>query len=666
MAKAPSPPDRKKADFHACARQRLDRLSEKQEELSEEREALLVKRSELRSLGKRVHAQRRRNADAEALFMTKLREFYNNPGPSFPDSLTSAFEKVQEERDRLGSLETDYLQAEETLGGEEWGFMDRENDLYQYDLQDLLPKEDSYLGTTPDRVAEPKPTLPQPETMISSQLATFKGTTTRLDELITEFNALRPHLLEILTINSTENSDLTQHGWEESQYTGHGSQLLDEKIVCEVQVQQLRQDLMNYAIPAVMILFPAEADSSLGQVAVQSKMEPQALMDGALPDSFHGFPKRERLLEWLLRHLLESLHEQSYFTAVLGGELDAAVLFKYRSLRDQVCRFWLHDGLGDPLLLGRNVQSLTNPSNPGPGAEVASDVTIRGPHHRSQSLCALGAKRGSPFSTGLSPHGSRSLPAREYMVEPCLFSESRKERPPCLLDKSHLPVGERLMNTVDFNERPQQRHREYHLLNIGGWISSQDQRTLPSGRAVEHASTPNALELPCHESPALQNHPSTEHEDSQFHLTVTEIPNMEHGSAEHSDQILERSFTSASTADDSLEAPMCARVDSAHRWDQEDIRSPSPPNLPYAEADSYSDYEVVDPRACSPLGSDSDGHVNPTAVDTFPNPSDTQRVAKDLGSPGQLQQLPSAPLKRSGTKFNLKGKISFQAHKEFH
>jgi hypothetical protein len=152
----------------------LEQVSSAQEKLAEAREEILIERETVHMSRKVVHAQRLKVGNAEATLMNLIREFLGRTGESIPENLNTAYGLAVKERDELGVVEYDHMQAVETLGGREWEFAEKENDFYQYGLQDIF----SLAGVVPDTQNHPSPPLspppffllsPQPSEEISQQ-----------------------------------------------------------------------------------------------------------------------------------------------------------------------------------------------------------------------------------------------------------------------------------------------------------------------------------------------------------------------------------------------------------------------------------------------------------------------------------------------------------------
>ncbi|KAF2439047.1 hypothetical protein P171DRAFT_525612 [Karstenula rhodostoma CBS 690.94] len=263
---------------------RLHEVTLAQEDVSRARQDLLVERSKTRSAGEAVRLQRIVTGNVEGQLLNALREFYNANAKAFPASITEAYGKAIQERDRLGSIEDGYFEAERTLGGSEWRFMQKEEMLYQYHFPDLRAHMDSALSkyTDPPPPPPPDPVLignqtvlvhnappppPPPHTLpldsrepvvvvepspINRSMPNsvvqleeqYKSAVTELDNLRKEFDSLRPQQSELLELEFGKRRthiEASEHRVRSQVLFEQYSTLLTKLAEKEVEVQHLRQ-----------------------------------------------------------------------------------------------------------------------------------------------------------------------------------------------------------------------------------------------------------------------------------------------------------------------------------------------------------------------------------------------------------------------------------------
>jgi hypothetical protein len=105
----------------------IEGLTGQQEELEETREEVLIRRETLRELRQALREQRARTANAEVVLMNGFRQHYNHGGDQIPADLVTAYASVDEERNQLGTMEDEYLQAEEDQAALEWTLTELES-----------------------------------------------------------------------------------------------------------------------------------------------------------------------------------------------------------------------------------------------------------------------------------------------------------------------------------------------------------------------------------------------------------------------------------------------------------------------------------------------------------------------------------------------------------
>ncbi|KAF2846790.1 hypothetical protein T440DRAFT_405183, partial [Plenodomus tracheiphilus IPT5] len=122
-------------------RKKLDDISDAQNEVASCRRNLLVQRETVRTTSRKVRLSRMELGNAEAIFMSRFREFAVINNIELPVPLRDAYEKVEQTRTFLGEMEANYLQMERDLTGAEWVFTDQETSFYQFDVRMLIPDD---------------------------------------------------------------------------------------------------------------------------------------------------------------------------------------------------------------------------------------------------------------------------------------------------------------------------------------------------------------------------------------------------------------------------------------------------------------------------------------------------------------------------------------------
>ncbi|KAF1971094.1 hypothetical protein BU23DRAFT_200266 [Bimuria novae-zelandiae CBS 107.79] len=329
-------------------RAKVEEIRCSQEILSNARQNMLVERSRIRSRAEDVRSQRMTTGDAVANFMNHLREFFNENRDLLPPSITKAYEKVVQERDRLGPDEDDFSQAEQSylreersLDGQEWKFQQEERFMYQYQLPDLFTQIDSTTlfhngQRSPPQLSLPFPPLPPPppppvlekgstlvsnppppppplsldaeETAHESQLSPtvfedfpvprnveqeYHSAASELDRIRREFDSLRPYQSELLEQGETKDGIPTNTPIE---FREKYMSLLKELSESEVKVQRLRLENMQVRTPKAQ--YSRRASDSLRKYGPSFDTITRAYTDGAVPSTYDNAAIRSRIREW--------------------------------------------------------------------------------------------------------------------------------------------------------------------------------------------------------------------------------------------------------------------------------------------------------------------------------------------------------------------------------
>ncbi|KAL1596225.1 hypothetical protein SLS59_007924 [Nothophoma quercina] len=184
---------------------KVESLSGQQEQLAESRGEILISREDFIQKSKYVREQRDQTANAEVKFMNVLRKHYNSLNTPFPIELDAAYLVVDDERNKLGSLEVEHMDTADELGAQEWAFMEQENDLYQFELRQLFD-DDTDLDEHPQQIVSSQRTDPiAPSVSVQYQVATVEHS-----RLVDRFRAMRRSIADIIdvTILSADDAKL--------------------------------------------------------------------------------------------------------------------------------------------------------------------------------------------------------------------------------------------------------------------------------------------------------------------------------------------------------------------------------------------------------------------------------------------------------------------------
>lgn len=337
-------PIQSKKDVLSQLRLQLESLSEAQEKLADAREELLLERERFRSRGKILFAHRRKTRQAEVEFMNRCREFFNEQGSTFPPALQAAYESVHTEHDKLGAMASDYLQAEEDLGANEWAFTERENGFYQFDLQDLI--SDDFLESTPpseEEEPQPQPSPGTPDIEEGHEELRYQAAVTDYDCLVKRFDALRQEKAIKLDLFGQSKPQLPE-GAHYSDFQDLSFHLLTQIADCEVKIHHLRDDQILHQQPIILRDRQRPVDATQPSTMAPSHLGTAAppLSNSPLPVSLHSLSPNGRIRRWLWDRLRYSAFERDVYLNTLIQKLEQSGIlgYNYLSWEDDARKYW--------------------------------------------------------------------------------------------------------------------------------------------------------------------------------------------------------------------------------------------------------------------------------------------------------------------------------------
>jgi hypothetical protein len=302
-------------------RKKIEELSAQQLELSEQREEVLVDRQIFVQSATRVREQLFRSANAATTLMNAFRRHYNELDASLPEELTRAYNALDEEKDKLGSLEVEHLEAEDNLGALEWKFTELENDLYQYDLQQLFPDEDvDSINVEPQ---EPKRTTMRAQDRIPVSTAIqYQVAFSEYNRLIHHYKTLREEIAGRLAYES--NLDIDKAEFLEHANSGGQSfgDLLSQIAVFEVRLKSLKRQLAPHEnTPGFKSRRLSEPAPQIEKSYVDSDIVSRAQSEGTITDIVEHVPTLHRVRDWLLDCLKQNALEKAQYLSILQQAL---------------------------------------------------------------------------------------------------------------------------------------------------------------------------------------------------------------------------------------------------------------------------------------------------------------------------------------------------------
>lgn len=300
---------------------KLSKLATQQEEVAENREQVLVDRGNLVRSGKRVREQRDRTANAEVSFMNVLRKYHNSIGVAFPTEIDVAFSKVDQERTKLGLLEVEHTELDNDLGAQEWSFMDKENELYQYDLQ-LLSDEIADDVETTDAPLESQQVFSE-NRITSSAIVQYQVETTEYSRLRMCFRTFRNAIAKLFDTTTLDIDEADLVDIDTSEAVLRFDQVLTKLAECEVRMQHLKGKRMQTAdIQSSKVRHASEPLLHTESRSNISNTSGKAYSEGTAPHHVDQIPVMHRVREWLLDCLKQNALDKMQYASILQRNMD--------------------------------------------------------------------------------------------------------------------------------------------------------------------------------------------------------------------------------------------------------------------------------------------------------------------------------------------------------
>jgi len=347
--------------------QKWEDLSKGQRKLAQTRQTFFVQREQLRAAGSALAKQREKTAEAEGKFMKEIRRlrqvyierpcpdleriepFYQAlerehgsqqgqnvlPEASFmseirkviqcygahPDlsKIEKLYKAVEEERDRLGELDYDWIQTERKLEGTELNFGREESDFYQADLGPLFSGDfNSLLHRLNLRPRQPQHVADDPLIFGTDYQEEHKIALAELQELRKEFNSLRPRLAEYIEekrSHKTQQPPISEFPRQDPEFM-HRSEELTWKIAnSQVKVSKLKEKAMQqegYAHVMKRRFSEPPATKPASSPLKRAQTEP------GLANLLDDLPDTKILIkEWLLDYMKNNPVEKTLYREML-------------------------------------------------------------------------------------------------------------------------------------------------------------------------------------------------------------------------------------------------------------------------------------------------------------------------------------------------------------
>jgi hypothetical protein len=380
-----------RAQTVAQLRRKIDELSTQQVELSEQREEVLVDRQSFVQSTARVREQLLKSVNAATTLMNAFRKHYNEIDTSLPEELVSAYNTLDEEKDKLGHLEVEYQQAEDDLGALEWRVIELENDLYQYDLQQILPNEDtdniSVYSQEPIHTAIKAPDLIPVSAAVQYQVA-FSD----YSQMMHHYEFLRGEIAKRLidesklSIEETELQDITKSGFVQAFID-----LLEQMTDCEVRLKNLRRQLVPHEdTPGFRSRGLSEPASQADRLYDESDIVSLVQSESAVSDLKERGPSLHRVRDWLLDCLKQNALDKARYLGILQQALARSDVLEtnFADWEDLATQQWPLDTIGPMQMPSISIRPSTQDT-----VRIASiGETEQPPEQRLTSTNTIGAR----------------------------------------------------------------------------------------------------------------------------------------------------------------------------------------------------------------------------------------------------------------------------------
>jgi hypothetical protein len=324
----------------------FDSLSILQEEVAESRLQVLIDRQSLTSSTKRLRRHRDLTSNAAARLMDAFRTHFIGSEQAIPDYLTLAYSEVEKHQNDLIDAEDTHAEIVQALELSEWTLTEKEEDLYQRDLRQILQEvnaivSDQALGMVKQEESSRTRTNFPPSTGIRYQVDMLE--LRRLTRKI--HNVSRNHAnaddfgLEMVKedVYDIEESYVDLAAEQESE------QILEQIIDYKVMVQQSKASLQSSDCTGIVRL-KAVSEPDLGTPAfVGSPLGQRRHSDGGPRYTGIVAPDVVPVGEWLLNCLMENAAEKMHYMALLQRKISSLDRLNFDDWEERVIRSWDSD-----------------------------------------------------------------------------------------------------------------------------------------------------------------------------------------------------------------------------------------------------------------------------------------------------------------------------------
>jgi hypothetical protein len=365
---------------------RLNDLSKAQQKLAVSRKQLLVRKEAVRISSTELDSKQLEARNTEANFMNVVREFYHEHMDLLPPPLSELYGRMEILRSEIGELQEDHAQSERVLVGTEWAFMDQEEEVYQFQIEEImeilvglesrLEIEIAAKTTSPPLPPQPPPPPPNAidiavkhQTHVSSFLATPLSSSSppsetadsensgrrTLDLVTAKLSSLRKKF-DMLRFDRTRGSDtidILEHVEESrAQDQSDGStkqeysEVLEQIMAYQVELQRLKEkQLRVHLLCAATQSRNSEPDLRHPHLLGHKNQWTRACTESAIPFLLEDTSTKSRIRIWLLDHLRENPLQKALYRNIFESYVTKEEVGDYEHLTEKAEDFWDHDSL---------------------------------------------------------------------------------------------------------------------------------------------------------------------------------------------------------------------------------------------------------------------------------------------------------------------------------
>lgn len=326
-------------------RKQLHELGHQQGEVTEARAQVLVKRDTVDQTFQSIRSQRDLVVDAEAQLMDALREKVHAQDSKTTRNPFLLHGAVDQERSKLVQLEDGLSSLLRELDAAEWELSDLENDLYQFNLQELLPEgsETSSVGSEKYAYSSESHGSKLRNVVSTREYENAVAEQRRLGSALQKQRGQHSYSKSYRSLVYQPESTTSLDAGEES------NELIELIMKSEVKVQSLRHQLVFSSTDIGLDLFLGETACS--EPIYKSSCEPPVLHWGRHSDTSvqdWTSPTNEVMLvqNWLLDRLRNSDSEKDRYMNILQDHMRFMETMRpiFRLWEQDVILYWLHDG----------------------------------------------------------------------------------------------------------------------------------------------------------------------------------------------------------------------------------------------------------------------------------------------------------------------------------